>query len=386
MITDDQVATLLRDAGNAGPLPAAIDPQPVIASARRARARAAGFTGLAALAVVVGLVLVRPVARGRTVVEAASGAASSSFMPLLVAGGLVAAVAVLLVVTGLLARGSAPTSLRRLVPASVATILALFFLLVTVPYLGTLIWYGPRVVQESWFTPGGALVATLLVLTWLAVWTRQKLLGRPGSSVLITAWVVLSSVAGLGLYGAVAIRIVLASRNTWGWTVPIVLLVLATACVAGRWLPRVRHVDRRTLRSLGLTLLLACSVAAVSWFGDFDLLRGPVIRWASWFLVAALGLVPVVVALLGAWLAEPVGERRRRRALGLWAAVLLVVAAGHELRDLLWAAATGSRHDSVPGYVLWAVALVALAVVAVVARDRRAPTAVDDDPVPVPGS
>ncbi|MFN8158967.1 MAG: hypothetical protein U0R68_16230 [Candidatus Nanopelagicales bacterium] len=386
MITDDQVATLLRDAGNAGPLPAPIDPQPVIASARRARTRAAGFTGLAALAVVVGLVLVRPVARGRTVVEAGSGAASSSVMPLLVAGGLLVAVAVLLVVTALLARGSAPTSLRRLAPAAVAAILALSFLLVTVPYLGTLLWYGPSVVQASWFKPGGALVATLLVLTWLAVWTRQRLLGRPGSSVVTTAWVVLSSVAGLGLYGAVAIRIVLASRSTWGWTLPIVLLVLAAACVAGRWLPRVRHVDRRTPRSLGLTLLLACSVAAVCWFGDFDLLRGPVIRWSSWFVVAGLGLVPVAVALLGAWLAEPVGERRRRRALGLWAAVLLVVAAGHELRDLLWAAVAGSRHDSVPGYAVWAVGLVALAVVAVVALDRRAPAAADEDPVATSGS
>lgn len=386
MITDDRVATLLRDAGNAGPLPAPIDPQPVIASARRARARAAGFTGLAALAVVVGLVLVRPVARGRTVVEASSGAASSSGMPLLVAGGLLVGVAVLLVVTGPLARGSAPTSLRRLVPAAVAAILALFFLLVTVPYLGTLLWYGPSVVQASWFKPGGALVATLLVLTWLAVWTRQRLLGRPGSSVLTTAWVVLSSVAGLGLYGAVAIRIVLASRNQWGWTLPVVVLLLAAAWVAGRWLPRVRLVDRRTLRSLGLTLLLACSVTAVCWFGDFNVLRGPVIRWSSWFLVAGLGLVPVAVALLGAWLAEPVGERRRRRALGLGAAVLLVVAAGHELRDLLWAAATGSRHDSVPGYAVWAVALVTLAVVAVVALDRRPPAALAEDPAPVTGS
>ncbi|MFN8149062.1 MAG: hypothetical protein U0R76_16565 [Candidatus Nanopelagicales bacterium] len=74
MITDDQVAALLRDAGNDGPLPRPLDPSYAVAQARRGRTRTQALSGLAvALAAV--LVLTEP---GRVLLAASTGATTGT--------------------------------------------------------------------------------------------------------------------------------------------------------------------------------------------------------------------------------------------------------------------------------------------------------------------
>ena len=74
MITDDQVATLLRDAGNAGPLPSPLDPAAAVARARTDRTRSRALAGLAvAVAVQPAADIGGIVATGITIAQSAWG-------------------------------------------------------------------------------------------------------------------------------------------------------------------------------------------------------------------------------------------------------------------------------------------------------------------------
>jgi hypothetical protein len=386
VITDDQVATLLRDAGTAGPVPAPVDGYVVAARARaqHARRRAAAGGGAAVALLAIGVTVATSSGTGGSELPLTSfGPASRQQQPGDVARTvvLVGGVLALLTVLTLLGRRTAPTSLGRSVLAAIWGLVPVVLVLLAGPYTSYLLLWGAVVAspQTSTLTLCSVITVVTAVCAWIPVHLRLRLLGPRDSSLVATGWLVLSLVAGQAIAWIALLRFVGARQQASPVTVVSAAAVVVLAMGAG-WLRARRRGEARPVRwGLGSSVLLVGSTAAVIWWDELG--SGALLssHWRLWSEVVALGLLPAAVAGSGAWLVVARGPRRPLRAALVAAVALLVVAAAQALHWLIWYAAVGAPRSStgLSGYLVWAVVLAVAATAALVAYDRR--SAAEDD-------
>jgi len=391
MITDDQVADLLRDAGNDGPLPRPLDPAVAVSRARRSRTRTQGLVGLAA---VLGLIAAVE-APTRSVLDQALGAGSSTvpaeqhwwaaLMP-------VWALLLVLVVAGL----ATPVALRlpeaerrRTLLAATWGVLSLVVLGVLGSWLAAFLVTPDTLVDNLRVTPRAAAILgwsaglglVSFVLCWIALLARRAL--RPAALPPFRGalWVILAVEAGYWV-SIVALAPGLGSRFTpslagvaaFGVLV-LVALAVGTWCSRGRFGPR-------TLRRVGGVTLLVAGSACLSAVGLEALQVLPRAltegRAAGAVALVVLVAISLTVSLAGAVLALPPGARP-------WAGRLLAVlatAAPLAAGSLLFQSLTGSRPVGALSAVserMVVVLLVAAAVSALGALDRRPARATGHD-------
>ena len=393
MITDDQVADLLRDAGNDGPLPRPLDPSVAVVRARRSRTRTEGLVGLA---VVLGLVAAVG-AQTRPALDHPLGGGSSTVpaeqhwwaavMP-------VWALLLVLVVAGVstpFARRLPEGARRRSLLAAAWGVLSLVVLgvlgswlaafLITPDALVDNLRVTPRAVAILGWSAGLGLVS--FVLCWLALLARRAL--RPASLPPFRGalWATLAVEAGYWV-SIVALAPVLGSRFTPSLAgVAAFGILVLVALAVGTWCSRSRF-GQRSLRRVGGGTLLVAGSACLSAVGleALQVLPRALTEGRASGAVALVVLVAVSLAasLAGAVLALPPGQRP-------WAARLLAVlttAAPLAAGSLLFQSLVGSRPASTISAVQEQVVVVLLAVAAVAALvvlDRRPPKAIpDDDP------
>ncbi len=384
MITDDQVAALLRDAGNDGPLPRPLDPTYAVAQARRGRTRTQALSGLAvALAAV--LVLTEP---GRVLLTAAAGGATVPSAP----GVSPAYLAPVLLALVILAAGLATPFARRLrddaVPrrllAALWGVLALL-LAGLLPEGGVLLApsYWEALSGSRFWSPWAGLVVLVPILLAAGALLARRAL-RPSSIRPLSGavWLTLCLACGWAL-GALVVQPVTHSARGGALLDAIALAAalgvsVALGAAARRRLP----TGSPWSRSAGATLLVVATSSATI----LGLMVPPAFRGvtgslraegAAYLVVATVVLV--VLALVGARLAMPPQTRSRLTGVLAVAVVPLSVQSGQLLTSAMAAdPRTGVVHPA--SGLIWAGVLAVLAVAALVLVDRRtAPAPIDRD-------
>jgi hypothetical protein len=375
VITDDQVVTLLRDAGNDGPLPRPLDPTHAVAQARRGRTRTQALSGLAvALAAV--LILTEP---GRVLLAASTGGTSSPSTPNAFPTVLVPIALVLLLLGCALATPAArrlreDSRARRLL-AALWGVLALLLASLLSSYVGYLL--SPTNVETlnagRFGTPWVALV--LLVPVVLAVGpllARRALRSSSIRPVSGAVWLSLGLGCSWSLGELALLPVIDPGRGRTLWDV--VALAAAIAAVVG-----IGAAARRRLpagapwrRSAGDTLLLVAAGASTTLGLVLPEALPPTTRasalGAGWILAGVAALL--ALAVVGArWALAP--GHRTWPTTGLSVAVVLLstLASGALLEALRLDSGTGAVHPT--SGLLWAGLLVVVATAALVVVDRR---------------
>ena len=386
MITDDQVAALLRDAGNAGPLPRPLDPTVAVAQARRDRSRTHGLAGLA-VAVVAVAVLTGP---GRAVLsQAAAGGETGDGedrRPFILGLGLLVAVFVLLgIATPFARRLPARAALRSFVAAGWGALgLAEVGVSAT---LGAWLFYQPDL-RDSYLDGQlllylGGETAVVVAVGALCLWLRRLLLPTSVRPLTGALFLLASLQAGTWVGIAMLSQVVLGRVSSGVTPTALVGLLVLLLAALGFGAAALRGTRRVLARAGGMTLLMigARYVAVAGYDLVISLMRTPAGQpnraAATAFVVVTLA-VGVAVAAGGARLWRGPAARP-------WSASLLAVLAATSTLaagSLLETAATVSRPDGrsftvVSGFG-WGLALALLGTVALAAVDRRTPGPGDD--------
>lgn len=391
MITDDQVAALLRDAGNDGPLPRPLDPSYAVAQARRGRTRTQALSGLAvALAAV--LVLTEP---GRAALSAATGATTGTTTGSWFWAYLAP---ILLLVLLLVSALATPFALRLREDAAPRRLLAALWLVLAVLLASLFSGLGLVLVRPDLLhTSFGAQIIPLsayffipVALSSGALLARRRL--RPGSLRVLSgaAWLTFALVSGQAVANVVLLPMVNARPGTDSPTGLLLLAVALLATVALGALSQRGRPAGGAWRRGAATTLMVCSATVAAVFGaellyvvggQSSIIRASGAVWLTLAVVLMLGL-----ALLGAWLALDAGTRRWSSVVLAVAVVPLAMQAGQQLLVSVQAdPRTGVPH-SAPGLlaasVLGVLAVSALMVVDRCTVDHGAPAS--DDPADVP--
>lgn len=374
MITDDQVVTLLRDAGNAGPMPAPVDARDVVGIARRERTRSRAAVGLVvALCLIAAATIGAPHALLATPEAGAPTTASWWPWPVVIPAVLLVALAAV----SLAVRRAPAGSTRRTVPAALWGVAAFTLLLLSWPVLYSLLMYLspplPKSIQIKW--AGVAAYLGVAALAWLSLIVRQRLLARPRGSMLISSCLTASTISALVLSWLLLAQVLAPARKGTGTLVAAVVGLAVVAVLLGWVASRRVGSDRPGRTAVGGYLLMVGAAATVVWFGQVVLLRTDApVRWGMLGGFVAIGLVAAALAAVGAWWVERPGPRRAARTLSTWAAAVITVAAGHELSTTIWSglqSVAREPHEGFLGYLLWGAGMTLAATWLLVQRDRR---------------
>ncbi len=385
MITDDQVAALLRDAGTAGPLPRPLDPSDAAARAGRGRTRTEALSGLAvALAAV--LVLTEP---GRVVLTTATVGATAPVSPGWSPEYLPPVLLLLVLLASALAT---PLALRLRVDAVPRRLLAAVWGVVAILVVGLFSSeWGVFLVPSRWellrgtrfFQPWPWLVLLVppVVVAAGALLGRRAL--RPSSIRPVSGalWLSVCLMCGWAL-ASLAFQPV--SDPAPGSTpLAVVALAAALAVTVGLGAAARRRLPPGSpwRLSSGATLLVVAVSAATSLGIEVPqvlnlVTRRPHAGVVTWLVVVTAVLI--CLALVGARLALHPQRRTWLSAVLAVAVVPLSVQSGQSLMSAMQSdVRTGAVHPA-PG-LLWAGLLAVLAVAALVAVDRRtsSPAVVD---------
>ena len=377
MITDDQVADLVRAAGHAASPGLRIDPVGLerLARAQRARRRAVGGLGAAAAVVLLAAALGPAGAGGRAAGDAPGAGASLSSSAL--ALGLLGGLALLYVACGIatvLTRGMPDGAVSRRVTAAAWGTSAFLVVAVLPTWLQGLLLDPGRIRKVTHLSLLLGPLLAVLLLVWLALALRRRTLGRRRGGLPAAVWLLASWSAGLWVAVELIGRLSPdSSRQPPGigaWIVLAVLVLSATAC-ARPLLSRAGH-PAPVIGSAGITALIAAGVVAVMCWTAFDqeLLPGSGHDTVPALLAVAASLG---VGLAGARVAFGRGAATPWRTSGLaLLTCLLAVAAGYQL---VWALA-GALVDDIDwpartGYAIWSVVLAVATTVSLVMLDRR---------------
>jgi hypothetical protein len=376
LITDDQVAALVREAGMAAPVPRPVDLAEVERRSHRDRATARALGGLAAAAALVILALswgssaLRPTA-------AATGPNARDDAERWMLTGL-AVLALLLVAAGIaavLVRGRPATSTARRTVAAAWGVLAALLMAPVLYLIGTfvenpsLLWEISSHTLQRFIPLGAGFVA----LVWLAQSLRRRMLGRRGGGTLAAVWLVATWLVAGAVIRMLADHLLVdrvTSTSVSSVVVPTVLLVVAVA--AGVRLLRSEAHPRPLRATVGLTVSAIASFVAVDFVSLLVGVYGVTLsRLASPLLVSVLALG---VALLGSRVAA------RGSGAEAWTTAALVVLTA----CLAWSAATHfsamlqlglsvrvPSEGASAGYARWAVAFSLAATVSLLVLDRR---------------
>lgn len=378
MITDDQVASLLREAGSAGPLPRPLDPGTAVARARAARQRGQAVLGLAVAASLVVLVA----AIGRDASSQAAGGGGTEPV-----GPYWWALAPLVLQPAVLVLGGIATPFVRRLPltSGVRVGLAAVFGVLAVSLLSFSVALAAVAASPELILSlrGGVLVyvaaeiGVVLLLGGLSLLGRRVL--RPGS---LRPWS--GVVAGILAFqaGAAVCMILLRpayipSRSPSPFALMVVALLALLAVVAARGAKRGSASGSSWSRPAGAVLLLASAAGASMVASALLGLLGNGAHERGTVLLVTLLVGFAAGGVLGGRLA--LGWKGRGWRPGVLAALAAIPAAlaGTSL-DNVSRGSTGSLQ--LPTSALAAgVVLAGLAVLALVALDRSIP------PDPAPG-
>ena len=373
MITDDQVARLVRDAGHASPTSLHVDLDAVEQRVVRDRtvARTTGLLSTVGVLLLVAVVWFDP--QSTLVDRAASGATTTRWwIPSL---ALLVAVLLAIVVTAVASRRAARTELGSGARASVSAAWGVLGLLALGPVVSvtSTMTVNPQFFQGFRHWPAAAGVASVcVVLGWTAFAARRRALGRGRGAALTTIWLLASW--GVASWLAAAIASVVGRNAKVGPIDPQSAYTLAgaiaVALVCAAVLRRRAGDERPFLRGAALSLAVATALPA------YFIGSAAVLGTASW-LPHRSTAIPIVVALLA------ISLRSARYSLpprtdGGWATAALGIAAvafGTAAAADFWSlvvrglGATSSASTLVS--MAWAMALTVAAGVCLAAVERR---------------
>ena len=377
MITDDQVATLLREAVLTSPLP--VDFDEVERRGHRNRATARVLGGLGAAAAVVVLTLSWGSTTLRTTSSSTGGNldGAAGLQTVLIALAALALAFVGCGITSALVRDQPVASpVRRTLAAAwgVLSVLAnaplqyvLFAFVVETSMLGR-----PFAVR-SWSVV--AIALAFLALVWVGLTTRRRMLGRRTGGTAATAWLVTAwLVSGFAIeitFTHLVSNTARTAPDGWqGVLAPVAVAVLAV--IAGVRLLPGPHLPSRIGSAVAVTVLLVASVSAVVLGASLASSTGA----SSWAVVTLVLLTAasLVVALLGARAAAlGTGAHAWTTSVLLVLTSCLVTGAAERFSDLLLIglAHAAPLRPSPTGYAVWTVVLSLAATMSLIVLDRR---------------
>lgn len=394
MITDDQVATLLRDAGSAGPLPAPLDAGVAVARARRERTRVRGLVGLAGALVAIGLVALGDLpARVRAAGGGGADRAADPTPTLVVLAGAALALVVAAIATPFVLRLDERSRLRAVLAATWGAFALATGSLTMYPTASLLVSPSHLVdgVPRGWALSAGIWESVVLAVMVLALLARRRL--RPGSLRPVSGALWLVGALHLGYWFAAVLYLQLLDRvgSRFGravdfdlWSLlPLAVVVVMTA---GLGLLALRGDPRWRSRVTGSTVLVASAASMGLWAStlyDFSV-AVTTTEAARWFVLTAL-LLSLAGAVLGAWWALPPGSRRWTTAVVAALAASAATTAGTGSTTALQTTSRIGHEASAFGGMVVAVVVALVAVVLVALLDRRTrvaepPEADDLDP------
>jgi hypothetical protein len=374
VITDDQIARLVRDAGHAAPSSLQVDLRAVEQRVAHDRsvARTTGLLASVAALIVVATVWFDPQSKLLDH-AAASGSRPTAFSwaPLMVVVGLLLAT---IVATAIAARRAAQTAPGSRLRASVAAswgVLGMLALGPTGYITSTWIAYPDYLVGLRALPLVTAVAGGCFVLSWLAMAARRRALALGRGAFLTSLWIV--STWGIGAWTAVAMLPYLGHGPRLEPIEPHSGLTLATAVAvalaSGAVLRRRAGVRHPFLRGAALTIAVAAVVPA------YGIGSATVLGTATWLTERttgfALAIGSLAVALVAARLslAPSVPSAWLAAALGI-ATVSLAAPAAVDLASALLRAA-GAPGGSIASGVAWTVGLAIAAGLCLAALDRR---------------
>jgi len=390
VITDDQVATLLRDAGNDGPLPRPLDPSYAVAQARRGRTRTQALSGLAvALAAV--LVLTEP---GRVLLAASTGAASgpstpSGFPTFLVLIGLLLLLLGCALATPLARRLREESRARRLL-AALWGVLALLMASLLSSYVGYVL--SPSRVAAlnatRFGTPWFALAPLVpVVLTAGPLLGRRALRSTSVRPVTGAVWLSLSVGCGWSLAELVFQPVANPAHGRTLLDLAVLVAAMAATVVIGAAARRRLPTGSPWRRSAGATLLVIATSGSTTLVSASTETYSAIPRTALGFAwLAAAGAILLAVAVVGGrWALAPEHRTWPTTALAVAVVLLTTRASGLLISGLQPDLRSGVPHPR--GDLLWSGVFVVLAIAALAMVDRRTRSSdvePADDPADVP--
>ena len=373
MITDDQVARLVRDAGHAAPSSLHVDLRAVEQRVAHDRT-VTRTTGL--LATVVALVVVATVwldPQSKLPGQAASGSrpATFSWVPLLVVLGLLATAVGATAIAGRRAKQTAPGSRLRASVAAAWGVLGMLALGPTGYITSTWIAYPDNLMGLRTLPLVVAVASGGFVLSWLAMAARRRVLALGRGAFLTALWIV--AAWGVGAWAAIVMLPRLGDAAKFAPTQPHSALTLAAATAVslacGAVLRRRAGIAHPFLRGAALTVAIAAVVPA------YGIGSATVLGTATWLTDRTAGFTlavgSFVVALVAARLslAPAVAGPWLAAALGV-ATVALAAPAAVDLATTVLRAA-GAPGGSIWSGVAWTVGLATVAGLCLGALDRR---------------
>ncbi len=380
MITDDQVVALLRDAGNAGPMPAPLAAGDAVARARRDRTRFGGLVGIAAAVVAVGLVasadLPAPV---RAAGGDGVGGTPDPGPTLFVLAGAALAVVLAAIATPLALRLGERSHVRAVLAATWGAFALAVGSLTMYPTASLLVSPSRLVdgVPRNWALLAGSWESVVLLLMVLALLARRRL--RPGSLRPFCGALWLVAALHLGYWFAAVLYLQILDRvgSRYGAAASfdrysLVALALVIVAALGLGMLALRGQPHARSRVLGGTVVVASAGAAGVWASTLYSFAVSVTTTeaARWFVLSAL-VLSLGAAALGAMVALPPAPRRLTTALVAALAASASTTAGSGTTTALQTTARIGHEASAFGGMVASV-LVALVAVALVALlDRR---------------
>jgi hypothetical protein len=374
LITDDQVATLLREAVLTAPLPRPVDLAEVERQgrARRTTSRALGGLGVAAVLVLLAIswgsfdLNHRPVNDVAGSGTLASGTLALAWLAVLSVGFVACAIAT--VAAWRLPIGA---SARRAAAAAWGTLAALVIAVLPI-WFDSLIVVPTRLVPLSRVGLLLAIVAAFLAPTWLALGLRRRLLGRYRGGLPATIWLLTAWAAGTWVGTVTSASVYL--RAGGGPPTPaswLSLTILVTTACACAWplLKRAGH-PRPLLGAVGATGVVAAGeVASRYWSPAFLPLPATYSHLPALLMLAG----SVTAALLGARACVGGLTTSPWRTAGLLALTGLVAtsAGNHAAAVLFGAVANPALRVNMTGYAVWAAVLAVATACCLYVLDRR---------------